>query len=180
MMVLVVSSVALALVAAVAVNLVCVWRMPGVVMRRTMRLYPVNQWVFARPPTAKDRVIVRPSPDLHYSVLCYDVSRGPLRIKATIPEGQYWSISGYSANTDNFFVINDLQAKSNPIEVVLVPKGARYLNATGRAHLVTAPSRRGIVLIRTVIKSRSDLPRLREIQRQSTVEPLGVGGIGAV
>lgn len=168
--VLIGSAVALMLAVAVAVNLVRVWQIPRAVMRRTMRLYPVNQWVFARPPTAKDRAIVRPSPDLHYSILCYDVDRGPLLIRATIPEGQYWSISGYSASTDNFFVINDLQARSNPVEVVLVPKGMKYLNATGRAHLVTAPSRRGIVLIRTVIRSRSDLPRLREIQGQSTVE----------
>ncbi len=166
------SAVAIGLVTAVVVNLVLVLRIPVRVMRRTMRLYPVNQWVFARPPTAKDRAIVRPSPDLHYSILCYDVGRGPLCLRASIPEGQYWSISGYSDRTDNFFIINDLQAKSNPIEVVLVPRGARYLNATGRAHMVTAPSRRGIVLIRTVIPSRADLPRLREIQRQSTVEPL--------
>lgn len=175
MVVLAVSSIVLALAVAVAVNLVRAWRIPLEVMKRTMRLYPVNQWVFARPPTAKDRVIVRPSPDLHYSILCYDVGKGPLRIRATIPEGQYWSISGYSASTDNFFVINDLKAKSNPIEVVLVPKGARYLNATGKAHLVTTPSRRGIILIRTVIPSRADLPRLREIQKQSTVELLKSG-----
>lgn len=176
MVVLIVSSIVLALAVMVAVNLVRVWQIPGAVMKRTMRLYPVNQWVFARPPTAKDRVIVRPSPDLHYSILCYDVSRGPLRIRASIPEGQYWSISGYSERTDNFFIINDLKAKSNPIEVVLVPRGARYLNATGRAHMVRAPSRRGIVLIRTVIPSRADLPRLREIQKQSSAELLQTKG----
>jgi uncharacterized membrane protein len=169
MIVVIAGAVGMALVVAVVVNLVLVSRIPVQVMRRTMRLYPVNQWVFARPATAKDRTIVRPSPDLHYSILRYDISRCPIRLKATIPEGQYWSISGYSANTDNFFVINDLQAKSNPIEVVLVPKGAKYLNATGRAHLVTAPTKEGIVLIRTVIPSRADLPRLREIQKQSTL-----------
>ncbi len=174
--VLIGSAIAIFLVTAVVVNLVLVLRIPVRVMRRTMKLYPVNQWVFARPATARDRAIVRPSPDLHYSILCYDVSRGPLRLRASIPEGQYWSISGYSNRTDNFFIINDLQARSNPIEVVLVPKGARYLNATGKAHLVTAPSKQGIILIRTVITKRADLPRLREIQRRSTVELLEARG----
>jgi len=169
-------AIAVALVTAMAVNLFRVSRIPRNIMKRTVKLYPVNQWVFARPPTARDRVIVRPSPDLHYSILRYDINRRPLRLTAVIPPGQYWSVSGYAMNTDNFFVINDLQAKSNPIQVVLVPKGAKYINASGKAHLVTAPTREGIVLVRTVIPSKADLPRLREIQKQSTVELLQAKG----
>jgi uncharacterized membrane protein len=169
-------AIAVALVTAMAVNLFRVSRIPRNIMKRTVKLYPVNQWVFARPPTARDRVIVRPSPDLHYSILRYDINRCPLRLTAIIPPGQYWSVSGYAMNTDNFFVINDLQAKSNPIQVVLVPKGAKYINASGKAHLVTAPTREGIVLVRTVIPSKADLPRLREIQKQSTVELLQAKG----
>ncbi len=169
-------AMAVALVMAVVVNLLRVSRIPMNIMKRTVKLYPANQWVFARPPTARDRAIVRPSPDLHYSVLHYDINRCPLRLTAVIPPGQYWSVSGYAMNTDNFFVINDLQAKSNPIQVVLVPKGAKYINASGKAHLVTAPTREGIVLVRTVIPSKADLPRLREIQKQSTVELLQAKG----
>ncbi len=167
-------TIAVALVVAVVVNLLRVSRIPRAIMRRTVKLYPANQWVFARPATARDRVIVRPSPDLHYSILHYDINRCPLRLTAVIPSGQYWSVSGYAMNTDNFFVINDLQAKSSPVQVVLVPKGTKYINASGRAHLVTAPTKEGIILIRTVIPSKADIPRLREVQKQSTVELLQV------
>lgn len=169
---LIAGAIIVMLVVAVAVNLFRVSRIPRSIMRRTLGLYPVNQWVFARPPTARDRVIVRPSPDLHYSVLHYDISRSPVSITAVIPPQQYWSISGYSTNTDNFFVINDLQAKSDPVQVVLVPRGAKYINASGKSHLVTAPTKEGIILIRTVIPSKADLPRLREIQKQATVQLL--------
>ena len=134
--------------------------------------YPTNQWVFAPPATHERRTLVRPSPDLLYSLCPYDVSKHPLRLTAPIPDN-YWSISGFAMNTDNFFTINDKQTKSDPIEVVLVRKDMTYQDPTGKAHVIVAPTDRGIILIRTVITSKADLPRLTEIQKKATIELVG-------
>lgn len=162
-------------VVAVIVNLVMVIRMPNEIMEITMTErfnYPTNQWVFAPPATHERRTVVRPSPDLLYSLCLYDVSQYPLRLTAVIPDN-YWSISGFAMNTDNFFAINDKQAKSNPIEVVLVWKDMTYQDTTGKAHVIVAPTNRGIILIRTVITSKADLPDLTEIQKKATIELVG-------
>ncbi len=160
---------------AVAVNLVMVLRIPNEIMEITMTErfnYPSNQWVFAPPVTHERRAVVRPSPDLLYSLCCYDISQYPLRLTATIPDN-YWSISGFAMNTNNFFAINDRQAKSNPVEVVLIKKGMTYRDPTGKAHVIVAPTDKGIVLIRTVITSKADLPLLVEIQKKATAELVG-------
>jgi uncharacterized membrane protein len=162
-------------VMAIIVNLVMVIRIPNDIMDITLTQrfnYPSNQWVFAPPATHERRTIVRPSPDLLYSLCCYDISRYPLRLTAVISDN-YWSISGFAMNTDNFFAINDRQAKSDPIEVVLVPKGMTYEDSTGKAYVIVAPTDTGIILIRTVITSKDDLPRLTEIQKKATAELVG-------
>ncbi|MBM4447123.1 MAG: DUF1254 domain-containing protein [Chloroflexi bacterium] len=162
-------------VVAIIVNLVMVIRIPNDIMEITLTQrfnYPPNQWVFAPPATAERRTIVRPSPDLLYSLCCYDISQYPLRLTAAIPDN-YWSISGFAMNTDNFFAINDKQAKSNPIEVVLIRKDMTYQDTTGKAHVIVAPTDRGIILIRTVITSKADLPGHTEIQKKATIELVG-------
>ncbi|MCX6010308.1 MAG: DUF1254 domain-containing protein [Chloroflexi bacterium] len=162
-------------VMAIIVNLVMVIRIPNDIMDITLTQrfnFPSNQWVFAPPATHESRTIVRPSPDLLYSLCCYDISRYPLRLTAVIPDN-YWSISGFAMNTDNFFAINDRQAKSTPIEIVLVRKGMTYQDSTGKVRVIVAPTDRGIILIRTVITSKADLPRLTEIQKKATAELVG-------
>jgi len=162
-------------VVAIIVNLVMVIRIPNDIMEETLTErfnFPTNQWVFAQPATAELRTIVRPSPDLLYSLCSYDISQYPLLLTAAVPDN-YWSIAGYAMNTDNFFAINDRQVKSTPIEVVLIRKGMTYQDPMGKAHVIVAPTDRGIILIRTVITSKADLPSLTEIQKKATTELVG-------
>jgi uncharacterized membrane protein len=156
---------------AMVVNLVLVMRIPNDIMEVTLTErfnYPRNQWIFSPPSTAASRKVVRPSADLLYSICCYDVSQHPLRLTARITE--FWSISGFSMDTDNFFVINDNQAKSNPIEIVLTSKGIPFQDLTGKAYVIEAPSDKGIILIGAVVNSETDLPGLMQIQREATAK----------
>ncbi len=121
----------------------------------------VNTFYHAPPVTSASRHVVRPSPDLLYSAAAYDVSKAPLKITAPVPE-TYWSLSFFAANTDNFFVVNDRELDSGKAEFLLagpdtpVPKG-------GNARVVTAPTDRGVVLIRILI---TDENRVNELIRQ--------------
>lgn len=103
-----------------------------------------NSWRMAERVTPQSRTIVRPSPDFAYSACPYDLDEGPIVISVA-PWDSYWSLSLYAANSDNYFVIDDREARGG-VEITLVRRGgARQLEA---ARVVESPSRKGIALIR--------------------------------
>jgi uncharacterized membrane protein len=103
-----------------------------------------NQWQFADRVTPLSRQIVRPSPDFAYSACPFDLRDGPVVITAT-PWNAYWSLSLYAANSDNFFVIDDREARHGA-EITLVRRGRAH--PEGAPMVVESPSERGIALIR--------------------------------
>lgn len=131
----------------------------------------LNRIHHGEPVTAASREVVRPSPDLLYSLCPYDLSRGPLRITASVPD-TYFSISAFAANTDNFFVVNDTQVKGKKIDLVLVARGSGY-KPTAAERVVTSPTKAGLVLFRTLIRDGRQLAGLRQIQRRADCRPLG-------
>jgi uncharacterized membrane protein len=108
-----------------------------------------------------------PSPDLLYSIIGFDLSEGPLYIIAPIPPDTYWSIAFYSTSTVNFQTINDRQAKTNPLEIVLVPRDTT-VSAPPNALVVAAPSKRGVVLAAFLIKDNNRLADWIAVQKQMT------------
>jgi len=140
-------------------------------MNETFKALPRNEVFHAPPTTAESRGVVRPSPDLLYSICLYDVTERPLRLTALVPDS-YWSVSCYASNTDNFFVLNDQQVKSNPVEILLVGKDMSYTD-TGNAEVVVAPSNKGIVLFRLLITDEDELDDLIQVQKQASFKVEG-------
>ena len=158
-------------VVAIAVNLIVAVSIPTTIMGVTINKkfnYPSNQWIFQAPISENSTDVIRPAPDDLYSILVYDVSQHPLHVTAVVSED--WAISGIAMNTDNFFNITDLEAKSNPVEVVLVSKGQKYQDPTGKVTVITAPTDKGILMISAVITNQAALPGLLQIQKQTTAE----------
>lgn len=122
--------------------------------------------VYAKPVTAASRAVVKPSPDLIYSTCAFDVSRTPIRITTPVPN-TYYSISAFDINTDNFFAINDKQIKSDMIEIVITGPDTSY-RGNGKEIVITAPSAKGVVLFRMLIKDHDALDELIAIQKQAT------------
>jgi len=123
--------------------------------------------------TAASRFVVRPSPDLLYSVCAYDVSKAPLLISASVPD-TYWSLSFFASNTDNFFVVNDQEVKASPVDILLVGPGMAHKNS-GNARVVASPSNRGVALIRILIAGENRIEELTKIQRQAFCRPVDQG-----
>lgn len=161
---------ALATVAvAVAVHIITLFAIPVVIMNTAMTKYPINTLMKGGRTTAENRMIVKPCPDLVYSILLYDLSQQPIRFRAQIPTDTYWSVAFYAANTDNFFVLNDQQAESNPVDILLIKKGAA-IPENERALVVTSPSDRGIMLVRHLLVSDDQYDQVVKIQSQSSIE----------
>ncbi len=157
------------LVVAIAVHVITVIAVPRIIMKVAFARPPTNQLVKGSKITARSRTAVRPSPDLVYSRVSYDVSKGPIRLTAKVPTDTYWSVSGFQDNTDNFFVVNDRQVKSNPVEIILVRQG-RQVSEAGNAHIVVSPTDRGILFVRHLLVSDDKYAELKMIQNESYLQ----------
>lgn len=136
-----------ALAIAIVVHLGIVFATPRVLMNIAMERIAhgrFNQWGFGDRVTPASRTIVRPSPDFAYSACPYDLSQGPVMLHVA-PWDQYWSLSIYADNSDNFYTLNDRETQGVG-DVALIKRGARPPET--QAHIVESPSERGIALIR--------------------------------
>jgi uncharacterized membrane protein len=151
---------------------------------------------FVHPPLAthESRAVVRPSPDLAYSSAVFDVSERPLHV--TVPlTPPYTSLSGFAANTDNFFAVNDQSAGGETIDLVVVGPGTKrsfgsgtkrsfgsrtkrsFGSRTKRSGLagrrvVESPSDRGVLLVRRVVPSAAELPAIDAARARTRAELL--------
>ena len=143
---------------AILVHLLAVWAAPWLIMQVLMHgpaaqaMQMQNQAAFPPPVTAAARTVVMPSPDLLYAVCAFDLTAGPVRITASPNLKSYWSIALYSANSDNFFVINDRKSAGKPVNLWLVSVGGGpdTLPIPAGAQVVVAPSKTGFLLMRVL------------------------------
>ena len=161
------------LAVAVIIHFVTLTAIPIIIMNAAMAKYPVNKLMMGTKTTAENRLVVRPCPDLVYSIVAYNVSKEPLLFKAQVPADTYWSVSLYAQDTDNYFVINDRQIKSNPYGLLLVRQGMKYENPTN-AQVVMSPNNRGILLVRHLLVSGDKMDDLVNIQKQASIQMVSV------
>lgn len=128
-------------------------------------------------PDANARTVVRLSPDLLYSACVFDLRDGPLRISAPVPDS-YFSVSGFAADTSNFFAFNDRNAQVDAegrrfIDIALTHGADQTSPLPAGVQRVEAPSARGVILFRILIPEESAVSELRaDFQARQRCEPL--------
>ena len=171
-----------AVVAALAVilHLSAVWAIPRVAMSAAMNKLggdgALNVFTHWGAPTDQSRAVVRPSPDLAYSICILDLSAGPVRIEVPA-SAPYTSLAPYSSITDNYFVRNNredggLQDGEVIGIVVTGPGGDAPANLPAGFTTVTAPTKKGLALVRRVIENGAAMPRLDALRAVSVCTPL--------
>jgi uncharacterized membrane protein len=140
-------------------HLLTLENLPGLIMDRArgqlVSAFGVqeNKWTMAPRIDPHMRAIVRPSPDLAYSICLLDLSDGPMRI--TVPRGEtYGSLSIFQRNTDNVFNV-PLQGEGDGVDVI-VSREQAVIPATGAAPDVVLNSTTGIALIRRLAPNAAD------------------------
>ena len=144
---------------------------PGFIMTRAIDRIeaggtPINTVDHVPPVTEANRNVVRPSPDILYSLCLFDLSDGPLLVQSRWPsDGAYASISLYDAQTNNFFTVSD---SSQPRQAVLWLQAPDddAASAPDGVIPVQARSTRGMVLYRRILDSSSSFGRA-DVERQS-------------
>lgn len=125
--------------------------------------------VFSYPPLPDEnaRRVVRPGPDLAYAACVFDLSLGPLRITAPVPD-QYWSLSIFDARTD---VVGLIQGEDAAPNAVVWLAGPEHTVPSGERR-IDPGSMRGIALIRILVPDRDTYPILRkEVQTRAQCKP---------
>jgi uncharacterized membrane protein len=130
-----------------------------------------NTILHAPRPTSRSRGVVRPSPDLLYSICVYDLraAGGAVRVSTHDMPETYWSISLFDINTNNFYALNDRQTKAGAADFLLAAAGTSVERA--RLPVVVPPTDRGIVLFRTLINDESRIAGIDAARRFAACSP---------
>ncbi len=178
-------TIAATLVVAVAAHLLTVWYLPNLIMDRAMaQMGAVNTIHHGQRATPAIHGVVRPSPDLLYSVCPYDLSKGAMKVSAVVPPGTYWSVSAFDDETNNFYVLNDREVESGRIarrgvvRLILLPPGTFSENEgvtsvgtrpifSNQGDFIYAPSMRGLIVFRTLINDESKFAQIDAVRRQA-------------
>ena len=148
------------------------WYLPRYIMGVAMDTVAAEGGVNAfqeRPLADADaRSIVRPSPDLMYSVCVVDVSEGPVRIRAPA-SAPYTSVSVFAGNSDNIFVMNDQALAHGADFDIWVGKPRQKVPVSAPSALLR--SERGIVLIRRVVTDAEQAKAVDALRREARCEP---------
>ena len=139
-------------------------RVPDFIMARAMdRILAggaaLNAVTHAPPVTETNRGVVRPSPDILYSICPFDLSTGPLLVQAQWPQdGSYASISLYDARTNNIFTLSDRDraASQGRSAAIWLDRPGSMAEPDG-ATPVRSPSDTGLVLYRRIVEDPSRL-----------------------
>lgn len=144
----------------------------GRVMSRAAAVSGINAMAYPPRPNAANNTVVRSSPDLLYNICAYDVSDKPLLVTAEVPPGTYWSAAFYDLNTDNYRVINDRQATTGGIRVLVTKPGTPAADAPAGAETIVSPTTRGLVLIRTLINDEANSAAIDDARKKATCRSL--------
>jgi uncharacterized membrane protein len=163
------------LIVAGIVHVASVMATPHIVMHLTMAAMErrgVNTMLFAKRPTADSRGVVRPSPDLLYSSCVFDLDAagGMVRVHARGLPNTYWSVSLFDADTNNFYVLNDREAKNGTVDFTIVGADQGKLPP---GTVVRAPTRHGLVLFRTLIDDEKRVDGIDRARRDAVCERAG-------
>lgn len=128
-----------------------------------------NHFTHAPQVSARSQFIVRPSPDLLYSICPFDLGAGPIEVTAAPIPGHYSSISVFDAETNVVFVRNDEQMAGRPMRVVLAL--AQQAVPTS-AQIVRLRAPRGAVLQRVLLADPAEAAALDPLRQRASCRTL--------
>ena len=146
-----------AVIAGVAAHVATVQAAPAFIMGRAIhameqRGVPLHAFSLAPRTTPQTQTVVRPSPDLAYSVCRYDFDQldGPLTVRMAAWDN-YASVSFFDGETNNFLT---LRGDGKEREVVL------HGPAPVSSLEYRSPTTKGLILIRRLAPTQADYDRV--------------------
>jgi hypothetical protein len=129
-----------------------------------------NAFVHGPPTRAERQPVVRPSPDLLYSICVLDLSDGPVLLDVPPVPQHYWSVSVFDARTDVAAVRSDRDTGGAPARLALALAGQ---SAPAGYELVPLAYTRGIALIRVLISGEADYQAVDPVRQKASCRAAG-------
>lgn len=170
----------------ILVHILALYSMPWMIMQYALHKIRagvpntpvVNDMIHYGVRTPADRDVVRPSPDLLYSICMYDLSNGDLLISGNTPKQTYQSIALYGSNTDNYFVLSnqDIAGDNYSVRVTIRERAGATDGATA-PHNAVSPTKTGIVLVRTLLANEADYESIAAVQKTGACRIASADGL---
>ncbi len=159
---------------------ITLYAVPGIIMNQAMmkmgaRGIGLNQAVLSPKLTPQTQTVVRPSPDLAYTICRFDFDHSPqpLEIFATAWDG-YGSVSFFDARTNNFATVRITPSKTHRradgvdgVNLLLTGPALQATKISG-AQEISSPSNKGLILFRRLAptaKTYAEVERLAVTDR---------------
>ncbi|MCI5045317.1 MAG: DUF1254 domain-containing protein [Aquisalinus sp.] len=159
-------------------------KMPTIIMAGAMKKLEegyqasANEFGHSDPIKADNQRVVRPSPDLAYSICLYDLTDGAVVV--TVPKASnYLSVALYDMGTNNFFHINDGEMTKDLTKIMILPEQSASVQASQSDYEVDSfafsPTKEGLVLVRRVMMDEQDWPVIQEERKLMKCEAVKLG-----
>ena len=137
----------------------------------------INTLAIGTPGSPTHSLAEYPS-ELVYAVCPFDLTSGPQRIRATVPE-QYWSLEVYNARGGTIYTLNDQQAPRRQFSLYLseddpepqaIVNAANSLGSSANSITVLTGTQTGVVEIRSAAASPLEAARSMEALGSTSCE----------
>lgn len=153
---------------------------PGLIMKKAMQSLqakglPMHKFVLGGRVTPQTQTVVRPAPDLVYSICLFDFSltNKPLEIRAGF-WADYGSVSFFDARTNNFATVRiGADGENADAKIYLITKGIdKPTGSQGGAQIIISPSERGLILIRRLAPTAEKYQQVQAVAKADLCQPL--------
>ena len=145
---------------------------------RLVPLGPANSMIMLPPPSPGQQVMPMMAPDVRYAFCRFDLTNGPVRLRATIPD-DLWLIAFYTQQGDNFYTVagTDMKAAKSISSLPSRSDGRRSgrrraRRASDEVVVVKSPVTEGIAMIRAPLAGVSRTARAEEALKATSCGPI--------
>jgi len=157
--------IALAVVLAGLIHIVAVLLLPSLAPRnayaRLAALGPANTMIEIPATTPGRQAMPMMAPDVRYAFCRFDLTAGPVRLKAAIPD-ELWLIALYTPEGDNFYSVAGADMKRAQVDLIISTEdqtveeaGVDSPESSDEVIVVNSPVSEGVALIRAPLAGPS-------------------------
>lgn len=157
--------IALCVVLAGLIHIAAVLTLPMLAPRdahaRLAALGPANKMIQLPLPAPGRQVMPLMAPDVRYAICRYDLSKGPVRLKARIADGN-WLIAFYTPLGENYYTVVGGDLNRPDVDLIVATEdqsiaevGVESTEAFDNVVVVSSPVVEGIALVRAPLTGQS-------------------------
>jgi uncharacterized membrane protein len=178
--------IVLALVLAGLIHVVAVLTLPLLAPKdaqaRLAAVGPTNAMLQLPPPAPGRQVMPMMAPDVRYAMCRFDLTNGPVRLRATIAD-DLWLIAFYTPDGTNFYTVAGSDMKRTDLNLVVATEdqtveeaGVDAPEASDEVIVVNSPTPQGIALIRAPLSGESRAARAEQALKSTYCGPYAKSG----